>query len=67
MFIIVSSVGIETAEGYSSAVKAAQAYADSSGERARVYRMPHTVEFIACPAKKAESPPIVATKKAKRK
>jgi hypothetical protein len=67
MFILVHSKGIQSVEGYTSALKVAQSIADETMEKARVYRMPTTVEFVACPKKQIETKPIVTTKKAKRK
>ena len=68
MFLVVSSIGVTTVAGYSAAVKTAQDTADETNEKARIYRMPSAVEFVACPRRQpvqeSAAPP---KKKAKRK
>lgn len=68
MFLVIHSKGVTSVAGYSAALNTAQEIANESGEKARVYRMPHVVEFVACPRKEPvlESP-APAKKKAKRK
>jgi hypothetical protein len=51
MFLVVSSIGVKTAAGYSAAVKTAQDLANETNEKARIFKMPSTVEFVACPSK----------------
>ncbi len=69
MFLVVSSIGVTTVAGYSAAVKTAQDAADETNEKARIYRMPSAVEFVACPRKNPvqESAAPQPKKKAKRK
>lgn len=69
MFLVVSSMGVTTVAGYSAAVKTAQDAADETNEKARIYRMPSTVEFVACPRKQLvqESEAPQPKKKSKRK
>lgn len=69
MFLVVSSVNVESVAVYSAALKAAKAKANETKDKVRIYRMPTVVEEVVRP----DSPPEVSNdppappKKRKRK
>jgi hypothetical protein len=69
MFLVVSSVNVESVAVYSAALKAAKAKANETKDKVRIYRMPTVVEEVVRP----NSPPEVSNdppsppKKRKRK
>jgi hypothetical protein len=68
MFLVIHSKGIESVAVYSAALKTAQRIADETREKARVYRAPSLVEFVACPSKQViDEPPLEPPKKARKK
>jgi hypothetical protein len=70
MFLVVSSVNVESVAVYSAALKAAKAKANETKDKVRIYRMPTVVEEVVNPdsiPQVSDDPPAQTPQTKKRK